>query len=164
MPDQSRAIYWDSCVFLSYINGMAERLPSLEALLALSSSGSGGKIYTSELAQVEVAYAISEREQRRLDAATEERIDALWTDSSAIVLVEVHSSISSLARRFIREGLAKNWDLKPADAIHIATAQWISQAGLPLEEFHTYDQRLFRYGPDVGFNILEPYTPQPNLL
>jgi hypothetical protein len=33
MPDSKPRIYWDTCVLLSFINGLPERLPDIETLL-----------------------------------------------------------------------------------------------------------------------------------
>ena len=44
------------------------------------------------------------------------------------------------------------------DAIHLATAKWLG-----VDEFHTYDTGLHKYAANLGFKIIEPYTPQPRL-
>ena len=160
MPDRRSIIYWDACVFLEYINGMGERVPILEALLNSSASDSGAvKIHTSSLSIVEVSFAASEREQQALDPEVERRIDNLWADSGAIVPVEYHDIIGREARRLIRDAIPMGWRLRPQDAVHLATAQWLSSAGINVEEFHTYDKALYKYADIVGFKILEPYTP-----
>ena len=46
MPDTPSIIYWGSCVFLSYVNGYPERIPTLEALLERSARGEF-ELYTS---------------------------------------------------------------------------------------------------------------------
>ena len=86
MPDT--AVYWDANVFLSYINGVPERLPTLDALLESSASG-GISIYTSALSVTEVAFAASEREQRTLDPAMEQKIDNLWEPNGPVTLVDL---------------------------------------------------------------------------
>lgn len=165
MPDMRRNIYWDACVFLSYINGMADRVPILDALLESSSSPNGNiKLFTSNLSKVEVAFATTEREQRSLDSDIEEKIDGLWDDPDAIVTVEMHHTIAMMARGLMRSGMAAGLRLRPPDSIHLATAEWLSSSGIVIDEFHTYDDRLRRCAPIVSFNLVEPYTPQPNLL
>ena len=67
------------------------------------------------------------------------------------------------APKIIYEGLPKGRRLKPMDAIHLATAQWLSSAGLRVEEFHTYDQGLFRYNSELGFQIVEPRIENPRM-
>ena len=165
MADSRRNIYWDSCVFLSYINGMEERIPILEALLQSSSSANGDvKIYTSIMSKVEVAYATTERSLLSLDSSVEENISALWADAETVISVEFHDLIAIAARDLIRNALAEGWSLKPQDSVHLATARWLSESGIEIDEFHTYDRALNKYAAILGFRILEPNTPQPNLL
>ena len=64
----------------------------------------------------------------------------------------------------MRNAIAQGWSLKPLDSIHLATAKWLSDLGMPVGEFHTYDRQLNKYAAMVGVKILEPYTPQPGLL
>ena len=160
MPDT--AVYWDANVFLSYINGVPERLPTLDALLESSASG-GIRIYTATLSVTEVAFAASEREQRTLDPATEQKIDNLWEPNGPVTLVDFHIGIGRQARDLMRGAITNNWSLKPYDANHLATAQWLSKMGISVDEFHTYDDRLVKYGSIVGFKIVHPYISAPKL-
>ena len=162
MPDKP-AYYWDSCVSLSYINGVADRMPILDALLESSSRGEI-RLYTSELSRVEVTFSAAEKLQRALDEKTERRIDRLWADPDVITMVEYHTGISLEARRLMRLAMTMSFSLRAADAVHLATAQWLSNTGITIDEFHTYDTRLFKYGPIVGFKIIEPTTAQPKLV
>ncbi len=162
MPDISSIIYWDSCVFLSYVNEYPDRIQTLEALLERSASGEID-LYTSEISSVEVAFAASEQKRRRLDPESERRIDSLWGDSNVIVSVEYHRAIGQIARELMREAITRRWSLKPLDAIHLATAQWLSNTGIVVDEFQTYDN-LSRYAAVVDFGICEPHTPQPRML
>ena len=50
------------------------------------------------------------------------------------------------------------------DAMHLATASWLSKAGVAIEEFHTYDGSLTKYGAIVGFRVSEPTITNPRLL
>lgn len=86
------AVYWDANAFLSYINGLPDRMPVLDALLG-SSAGGSIQIYTSAISQVEVAFAASEQRQKALDADMERKINSLWDDPKAVVLVEYHDGI-----------------------------------------------------------------------
>ena len=113
---------------------------------------------------MEVAFAASEQQRRALDVQEEEKIDGLWSDPDAIDLVEYHDDIGRQARSLIRNSITRGWSLKPLDAIHLATAQWLMRVGFSVSEFHTYDSRLERYGPIVGFKICQPYTPQPRMI
>ena len=146
-------IYWDACVWLSYINGYADRQPILDALLADSNSPTGQRhIVTSTISQTEVAFALVELNNKALDPNIESLIDQLWSDKEAITLIEYHSVIAYDARDLIRMGLEHGWSLKPLDAIHLATANWFE-----CTEFHTYDSRLERYAQTLGFSISEPF-------
>ncbi|MBI4289656.1 MAG: PIN domain-containing protein [Chloroflexi bacterium] len=159
MPSEKRRIYWDAPVWLSYINGDEDRLPTLDALLADSASDKGGiQLYTSVVSQVEVAFAKTEQDNQALDHTKEQEIDKLWADRDAVKLVELYDAITQEARGFIRLAITRGWRLKPMDAIHLATAKAHS-----CEEFHTYDARLLKYSNNVGFPIVPPHTIQPRL-
>jgi len=159
MPNPRDRIYWDAPVWLSYINGEPERLPVLDALLADSSSPKGSiEIYTSEISEVEVAFAKSEQDKKALDFDVEKQIDELWADRGVLKVVEYHHTIGIEARAIIRLAIEKGWQLKPMDAIHLATAKQCQ-----VTEFHTYDKRLLKYSNDVGFPIVVPYISQPRL-
>ena len=165
MPESRKAIYWDANCWLSYINGIADRLPILDALLDASSSERGGiRLYTSALSKVEVAFSTEEQERKALDAETEKRIENLWGDPDALVIVEFHEGIEQAARGLMRDAITRGWSLKPLDAIQLATAKWLSDLGYTIKEFHTYDSGLFRWSSILGFKILKPYTAQPRLL
>ena len=121
-------------------------------------------MYTSALSKVEVAFSVEEQKRKTLDAETEERIENLWGDPDVLVTVEFHDGIAETARGLMRGAITRGWSLKPLDAIHLATATWLSDLGFAIKEFHTYDCRLFRWTPILGFKILKPYTAQPRLL
>ena len=111
-----------------------------------------------------MAFGASEQQQRALDPDVERSIDSLWADPKTVTVVECHAPIVQAARGMMRYAIAQGWSLKPMDAIHLATAQWLRSVGVGVEEFHTYDGRLHRYGDIVGCQIREPYTRQPPLL
>ena len=163
MPESRMNIYWDACAFLSYINENSERTPVLDGLLHDSANGTIN-IYTSSLSQVEVAFAASEQQRRALDPEQESKIDSLWNDPDAIVTVEFQHEIGKLARALIRDAIPRGWSLKPLDAVHLATAQWLLSVGFALSEFHTYARGLDKYGQIVELQICRPYTPQPRMI
>ncbi len=49
MPDEPRLIYWDSCIFLDYIEGSAHWMPILDSLLDQASATGEIVIVTSTL-------------------------------------------------------------------------------------------------------------------
>lgn len=158
MPDESSRVYWDANVLLSYVDGDPDRLPTIEELLRQARAREI-EIVTSALSQVEVAFAASEKEGQALDPAAEERIDELWKPSSPIALVEFYPALAREARRLIRDAIdAGRSALKPADAIHLATA-----ARMEVEDFHTYDEKLQRHSNAFPFPVREPLTPQAQL-
>ncbi len=163
MPDTDESLYWDANLFLSYINEHPERMPVLEALLA-DSAGDNLQIYTSTLTTVEVAFAASEQQRRALDPVQEEKIDALWNAPDVVAIVEYHDAVGRHARDLIRDAMTQQRSLKPLDAIHLATAQWLVGAGFPISEFHTYDRQLYAYQSIVGFSICEPRVAQPRMI
>lgn len=143
-------IYWDSNVFIHYINGSREHLPTIDQLL-LDARNGDIEIVTSTVAIAEVAWAASEKAQWRIDPAVEQKIAALWEPSSPINLVEFHLVIAEDARDLMRAALPHNWILKPLDAIHLATA-----ARMQVERIHTYEPKWRKYAPMVGSPVIEP--------
>ena len=161
--DTPKPIYWDSNCFLAYVNAETDRVDVLAALLASSARGDV-ELYSSTVSQTEVAFSDSERRRRTLDPETERRIDDLMRNPRIVTLVDFNDSIGRTARSMTRDAVARGWSLKPLDAIHLATARWLRGANGGVEEFHTYDNRLFRYADICGFPILEPYIERPDSL
>lgn len=158
-------MYWDANVFLYYINDDADRAPTIEALLSSSTAPDGEvKIYTSAISHIEVAYGASEQQKRTLNPTVIEEIENLWTDPNAVTSVEYNERVGRIARDLIRESMLRDWSLRSVDAIHLATAVWLSQVGIQIEEFHTYEPRLVKFSELTKIPVLEPYTQRPNLL
>ena len=158
MPNSGDTVYWDASVFLSYVNGEQERLPTIDALLEESRNGEF-TIVTSTLSITEVAFAAMEKTQRALDPQVEQAIDALFADREVVTLVEFHELIAKEARRLMRRALTSGRSLKPPDAIHLATAV---QRGADV--VHTYDDRMLGYTDLTGLPIELPSTTSPRLL
>ncbi len=155
MPDEPRRVYWDANVPLSYLNGVAERMPTIDELFRQARAGEI-ELVTSAVSRVEVAFARSEEQAGALDEQAEAAIDALWLPGSPIKTVEFYDLIGSKARALIRRGVSQGWGkLKPMDAIHLATAQQMAVA-----EFHTYCDRLKKWTNALGFPVTEPQTTQ----
>ena len=157
-PKDTLRVYWDSCVFLSYVEGVADRLRDIDPFLERAAKGEI-ELLTSTLSIVEVCFAKAEQDGRALDADVENKIDGLWAPGSGVKLVEFHHAIAVDAKALMRKGLENGWSLKPMDAIHLATARRMN-----VTDFHTYDERLFRYAPELGFTIGPPAAGQLSLL
>jgi predicted nucleic acid-binding protein len=159
MPPELTRNYWDSCVFLSYINGISDRLPTLDALLEESADpDSDREIVTSTFTIAEVAFVLHEKEQKVLDIEAERSIDALWSDRYAVKLIDFHEGIARDARTLTRGAVATGLSLKPGDAVHLASAR-----ALDCAEFLTYSKDLPKHSDLTGLTITEPYIAQGRL-
>ncbi len=161
-PKQPHYIYWDSCVFLDYIQKTPGRVQIIDDLWREIAQDKDAKIITSTVSIVEVAYSRYEKEQDALDPEVESTIDAMWSNPS-ILLVEASQPILLMARDLMRDAIPNGWVLKPRDAMHLATAMWVNRNADPVEEFHTYDESLRKYETMIGIHICEPYIQQPSL-
>jgi len=158
MKSDVQWLYWDANVFLYYLNGQPDVIPIIEALFEeVQASRGRKKIATSVLSKVEVAYLQQECETQQFQKEIEERIDTLWQDDSVIELIEFHDGIALQAREMIRQARTKGFSLKPADAIHLASARWIEAY-----EIHTYDD-WSRFSDMVDCPICTPSATQLSL-
>lgn len=144
--------YWDACVFLSAIDAVPDRISTIEAIMSLAAKGEV-RIATSTLSVVEVSFAKSEKANQVLDEGVERRIGALWSPGSPILLCDVHPAVAHGAWMLMRRALEDNWKLKPADAIHLATAKLLQAAA-----FHTYDEKLFKFASILTIPIEAPIS------
>lgn len=158
MPEP-RFLYWDTDVFLSYLNEHPDRISTLQAILDNISEDKQSLIVTSTISKVEVAWVAHEKFNRVLNPNEESQIDALWNDSSVVDFVEFHDDIAIIARDIMRTGMIKGWKLRTNDAIHLASAQWVE-----CYEINTYDDKWSKYSEIVGIDIKEPSVIQPSLL
>lgn len=153
-------VYWDSCIFISQLNGDATRTPDIAGVLQeIDDSHGGRKIATSAVSKVEVAFASGERSGQSLDPAVEKKIDDMWADDTHMEMVDLHEYISRKARDLIRQCVAEGKPpIKPLDAIHVATAQWLGAT-----ELHTYDDRLLKCQRIGSLTICKPHALMPRL-
>ncbi len=158
MPRIDEYIYGDSCIFLAYFNKEPGRVEILDQLFEEIHSNGERKLVTSAFSIIEVAHVAREKYRLKLDPKTEEALDALWNDGSLLELVDFHENLARQARTLIRQATELGMSLKPADALHLVTAQ-----SLGVSMFFTYDN-LSKYASMVGFSIREPYVDQPRLI
>jgi predicted nucleic acid-binding protein len=151
-------VYWDSCVPLSYVNEIPERVQHISPML--KQSGKDFQIVTSVLSIVEVAFASIEQNNKALDPEQEERIATLWRPGSPIVMVEFYEVLAYKAQALMRAALPRGWSLRGMDALHLATAD-----RLKVSAFHTYDERLDKFSEitDSKFPITRPISGEPHL-
>lgn len=151
MPSSSPTprYYWDACVFLASIRGEDGRVEHVKELLDQAEKGEL-RILTSTLSIVEVASTGSQAEPPPTEEALE-RIDNLWAAPSPVVMVEFYRAIAERARGLIRSAPALGLKLKPADAIHMATAVQVSA-----DAIHTYDGPMAEWSDHLSIPIDEP--------
>jgi predicted nucleic acid-binding protein len=143
---------------LSYINQDPGRINHLDALLAEAARGEL-TILTSVLSVAEVAFAAVERTGKALDDQQLERIDKLWAPAGQVRLVEFHVLIAEGAREIQRLGVPNGWTgLRSIDAMHLATARQAE-----VDAFQSYEPKLVKWAPVVGYVIEEPEAMQPLL-
>jgi predicted nucleic acid-binding protein len=133
-------------------------MPILDALLEQASETDELVIYTSTVSITEVAFAKAEKDGRTLDPNVEADIDALWSDRTAVKLVEFNEIIAREARTLMRRAVEQGRSLRPMDAIHLATVQ-----NRMVTELHTTDERLQKSWQDLGFAVRDPFTQKPKL-
>ena len=156
MAEQPKLIYWDADVFLSYINGVTDRLSHLDPLL--EQSGKDIQIITSTISVVEVAFGKMEQDKRALDEEVEYKINTLWATKSPVKLIEFFPNIAERAKGLMRHSMTQGWSLKPMDAIHLGTAHNQGCA-----EFHTYDEALSKFSIHLEMSIMKPASGHSKL-
>jgi predicted nucleic acid-binding protein len=149
MTDVVPPHYWDSNLFLSYVEGTPGRVATVRSLVVRASPDSI-RISTSMVTVSEVAFSGRERATGVLSPSFDRAITRLWADP-VIELVAVSFDIVMTARDLIRGALLDGPRLKPMDAIHLATAR-----SADASVFLTYDQALQRHSGRHGFPIIEP--------
>lgn len=137
MASSPRRVAWDACAWIAHIQKekilgsdgktvVEDRSAMCRPVLAAAEKGTI-EIVVSALSLVEVLC-------KNRDAGIDDQKVRDYFDNSYILLVNVDKLIGDRARRLMLEGHPK---LKPADAIHLATAAVANAV-----ELHTFDDRL----------------------
>ncbi len=162
MPDKTPAFYWDSSVWLSYLNSTNGRAAHIDPYVVACQKSKQKKskpnfsIVASTFVIAEVAFVRTESTSRVLSDVEEQKIDALL---SIAKLMSAHDAIMREARSMMREALSQGLHIPSgADAVHLATARRMNATQL-----HTYDRKLLALRDAFGFPIKEPTTDQPAL-
>ena len=136
-----RYYYWDACIFVSYINNHNDRAANIQRMLEEVSSERDIKIITSAISIAEVAFANKEKETNTLDPMVEEALEEFWA-SRDVVLVSTTNGIMRDARRLMRCAIEERvGGLKPFDAVHLATAEWVDLNVGRVINVHSYERR-----------------------
>jgi hypothetical protein len=166
MPSDPKYLYWDACVFLSYLKETPGRWPTINALFTeIQQSGRTRKIVTSRITYAEVAYIAFDK-TTGFSADEERKLDEFWSDYHVITFIESTDEIMRLTRNLKRHAVQQGWRLKLPDAIHLASAQWLAPFAPTPDDivFQTYNTRDFKkFEPLMLFSIDEPTHPQPSL-
>ncbi len=136
-------IYWDACTWIAVINeerdvpkkdGTFEnRFSPCEFVLNQAKKGEF-EIVVSAFTLAEVC--------KNSEARTKQKSKLpLFLDDPFILILQVDKAIGLKAQDLQTTGKVT---LKPADAVHIATAQYRN-----VEEFHTFDDRLLKLDGDI---------------
>ena len=149
--------YWDANVFLSYLEGAANRSVILNDIVR-EAREEKRDIITSTLTITEVAFVAREKESGALDPRIEQALDNMFDDEQIVRLVEVDRPIARHAQRLIREALVTRRSLKPADAVHLATAHRAQ-----CDVIHSYDRQLRSLSELIQIPAQIPTTDQPSL-
>lgn len=158
MPDRTPRLYWDANVFLSYVDGVPDRLPDIDALFREAEQGRV-EIVTSTASITEVAFGSIEMDQRALSPEVQQKIEGLWLPTSPVKLVEVSVLVVEGARAIMRSAIPEGTKVpKPMDAVHLSTA-----VRMGADVFHSYDAPLRKIAARIGVASTEPSASSPLL-
>ena len=130
-----RRIYWDACVWIALIQ--RERIPDVNGKIEDRDAMCRSVIEVAKRDQIEILTStLSLAEVCKDPAIKAQTADAVgdYFENDYILLVNADRSVGEHARVLMTSGFN---GLKPADAIHVATA-----AISGVEEFHTFDRKL----------------------
>lgn len=160
MANSPKRLAWDSCAWISYIqqekvvlkDGSPEDRGAMCRPVLQAAEKGDVEIVVSSVALVEVIC-------KNKDASIDDQKIRNYFDNDYILLVSADKDVCDLARQLMLAGHA---GLRPADAIHVATA-CISNA----DELHTFDDKLLGLNSRIDrkdgtrLRIRKPRLPAP---
>lgn len=166
MPLSSKLYYyWDSCVFISYLNSHPDRIKPIEDVLDFARNHKDVEIVTSAMSIAEVVKSDEEKNTRVLNPDVETQIKKFWY-SWGITIVEIMPTILHDTRTLMRKAATLNiGGLRSADAIHLSTALWVEKNLGIVKEIHTYETRWIDNFHQLvnGSKVCNPIKPPPIL-
>ena len=143
--------YWDSNAFLGWLAEEPDKLEYCRSVIRAAEAGKVG-ILTSALTIAEVLWI---RGQNRIPADSATKVEAFFKHQW-IVVRELDRFIAEDAR-----ALVWNHNVKPKDAVHLATAL---KRDVSIRQFDTFDEPLIRLTGRLGeppLTIGKPYMESP---
>lgn len=137
-------VYWDTCVFLDLVQGTPDHAQSLNAIAEAAEAGRV-RIVTSAFTLAEVI----KTPDLGLLPPEQETLIRDFFENDYIDVVNVDRFVAEEAR-----SIARDHNLKPPDAVHVATAVLSAVAVL-----HSYDEKLLKLNGIVGDAALRIETP-----
>lgn len=157
MP-KTNYIYCDANVFLAYFNREAERIKLIDQLFEEVQQDNQRKIVTSVISITEVSHVSEEKHRNKLDQSIYDALESFWGDASLIEFVDFNELIARQARDLIRKAIGLKYALRTNDAIHLMSAKFVGVA-----ECFTYDDKLYKFGSFLQYDIRAPYVLAPRL-
>lgn len=150
--------YWDSSVFISYLNRDPSRIATIDEVIRLFRPLRNRFIVTSALTIAEVAKIVPADRHAMSPSEMDDLLEQLWTDP-LVKTVDITEGILKLSRPLIRLKLSL------PDAIHLATAAWVNQELGTVVEVNTYDDawssRIAQAGKATrSIVVCEPHVEQ----
>lgn len=129
--------YWDSVTFLGWLSAEPDKVPDCKPVLEAAEAGDV-TIITSALTIAEVLWL---KGHDKISAVHAKKIESFFRHSW-IVVREVDRFIAEDSRELIW-----NKNVKPKDAIHLATAL---RQDVTLDQFDTFDTSLIKLSGTLG--------------
>lgn len=129
--------YWDAATFLGWLSEEPDKVPDCKPVLEAAEAGSISLV-TSALTIAEVLWL---KGHKKIDASHARKIEAFFRHTW-IVVREVDRFVAEEARE-----LVWNQNVKPKDAIHLATAL---RQDVTFDQFDTFDGDLIKLSGTLG--------------